>query len=77
MDINNNDLKMEFINEIFDNLKETFLSIVEEEPNKVPIFTLTLNMFEFMDNSTNTHLIKNIDDKLFDKLINEIISVLN
>ena len=77
MDINNNDLKMEFINEIFDNSKETFLSIVEEEPNKVPIFTLTLNMFEFMDNSTNTHLIKNIDDKLFDKLINEIISVLN
>ena len=68
---------MEFINEIFDNSKETFLSIVEEEPNKVPIFTLTLNMFEFMDNSTNTHLIKNIDDKLFDKLINEIISVLN
>ena len=51
--------------------------IVEEEPNKVPIFTLTLNMFEFMDNTTNTHLIKNIDNKLFDKLINEIFSVLN
>ena len=51
--------------------------IVEEEPNKVPIFTLTLNMFEFMDNTTNTHLIKNINNKLFDKLINEIFSVLN
>ncbi len=75
--MNNNDLKMEIINEIFDNLKETFLSITEEEPNKVPIFTFTLNMFEYMDSSANTHLIKNIDDKLFDKLINEIVSVLN
>ena len=75
--MDNSDLKMEIINEIFDNLKETFLSIIEEEPNKVPIFTFTLNMFGYMDSSTNTHLIKNIDDKLFDKLINEIISVLN
>lgn len=71
-------IKYDLIDNIMSYLKYTFLDILDEDENKknLSIFYVVLQIMENMNQDCYSYTLKDIDDKLFDKLINEVISVL-
>lgn len=69
-------LKYHLIDNITSYLKYTLITVVEEQPHVVPIFNSTLELMSRMNKYTYSYTLKDIDDKLFDSLISETISVL-
>lgn len=57
-------------------LKYQILTILEEGSSNTPIFNNVLNIMSCMNDYTYSYTLKDIDDKLFDKLIEEVISLL-
>lgn len=71
-------IKYDLIDNIMSYLKYTFLDILNEDENKekLSVFYQVLEIMETMNKDYYSYTLKDIDDKLFDKLINEVISVL-
>ena len=69
-------LKYHLVDNITSYLKYTLINIVEEHPQKVPIFNSVLEIMSHMNKYTYSYTLKDIDDTLFDSLISETISVL-
>lgn len=69
-------LTLNIVDNIVWYLKYQILAKLEENSNNVPIFNNVLNMMSCMNDYTYSYTLKDIDDKLFEKLIDEIISLL-
>ena len=71
-------IKYDLIDNIMSYLKYTFLDILDEDKNreKLSVFYDVLEIMQDMNKEYYLYTLKDIDDKLFDKLINEVISVL-
>ena len=71
-------IKYDLIDNIMSYLKYTFLDILDEDENreKLSVFYDVLEIMENMNKDYYSYTLKDIDDKLFDKLINEVINAL-
>lgn len=69
-------LTLNIVDNITCYLKYQILSKLEEDPSNVPIFNNVLNIMSCMNDYIYSYTLKDIDDKLFEKLIDEIISLL-
>ena len=76
--MNKEKIKYDLIDNIMSYLKYTFLDILDEDENKekLSVFYNVLEIMEKLNKDYYSYTLKDIDDKLFDKLINEVISVL-
>ena len=70
-------IKYAYIDNIMSYLKYQLLTEIEENNDKLPIFNSVLTIMHKMNKYCYSYTLKDIDDTLFDKLIEEIISVLN
>ena len=68
--------KYELIDNILIYFKYQILEELEENNKRLPIFNNVLNLINNMNNHDYSYTLKDIDDKLFDKLIKEVISIL-
>ena len=68
--------KHELIDNILIYFKYQILEELEENNKRLPIFNNVLNLINNMNNHDYSYTLKDIDDKLFDKLIKEVISIL-
>lgn len=74
--MNEKDFKYELIDNILIYFKYQILDELEEDTKRLPIFNNVLNLINNMNNHNYSYTLKDIDDKLFDKLIKEVISIL-
>lgn len=74
--MNEKDFKYELIDNILIYFKYQILDELEEDTKRLPIFNNVLNLINNMNNHDYSYTLKDIDDKLFDKLIKEVISIL-
>ena len=70
------EIKYNMVEDIACYLKYILLSTIDEEPDKLPIFNNVLNIISCMNSTNYTYTLKCIDNKLFDKLILEVINIL-
>ena len=75
--MNKEDFKYELVDNIIIYLKYQILSEIEEDNKNMPIFKSVLNVINNMNDYEYSYTLKDIDEKLFDKLIQEIITILN
>ena len=75
--MNKEDFKYELVDNIIIYLKYQILSEIEEDNKNMPIFKSVLNIINNMNDYEYSYTLKDIDEKLFDKLIQEIITILN
>ena len=75
--MNKEDFKYELVDNIIIYLKYQILSEIEEDNKNMPIFKSVLNLINNMNDYEYSYTLKDIDEKLFDKLIQEIITILN
>lgn len=75
--MNKENLTYKIVDNIMSYLKYTLLTIIEEETEELPVFTNVLNIMSCMNKYTYSYTLSDIDDKLFDKLIEEVITVLH
>ena len=75
--MNKEDFKYELVDNIIIYLKYQRLSEIEEDNKNMPIFKSVLNVINNMNDYEYSYTLKDIDEKLFDKLIQEIITILN
>ena len=74
--LNKYNFKYDLIDNILSYFKYQILSEIEENNNNLPIFNSVLYLINNMNNHDYSYTLKDIDDRLFDKLIKEIISIL-
>lgn len=74
--MNEKDFKYELIDNILIYFKYQILDELEEDTKRLPIFNNVLNLINNMNNHNYSYTLKDIDDKLFDKLIKEVTSIL-
>ena len=74
--MNEKNFKYELIDNILIYFKYQILEELEEDTKKLPIFNNVLNLINNMNNHDYSYTLKDIDDRLFDKLIKEVISIL-
>ena len=74
--MNEKDFKYELIDNILIYFKYQILDELEEDTKRLPIFNNVLNLINNMNNHDYSYTLKDIDDKLFNKLIKEVISIL-
>ena len=67
------DFKYDLIDNIMSYLKYQLLSEIEENDENMPIFKSVLNVINNMNDYEYSYTLKDIDEKLFNKLIKEII----
>ena len=75
--MNKEDFKYEWVDNIIIYLKYQILFEIEEGNKNMPIFQSVLNVINNMNDYEYSYTLKDIDEKLFDKLIQEIITILN
>ena len=75
--MNKEDFNYELVDNIIIYLKYQILSEIEEDNKNMPIFKSVLNVINNMNDYEYSYTLKDIDEKLFDKLIQEIITILN
>ena len=75
--MNKEDFKYELVDNIIIYLKYQILSEIEEDNKNMPIFKSVLNVINNMNDYEYSYTLKDIDEKLFDKLIQEIITIIN
>lgn len=75
--MNKENLTYKIVDNIMSYLKYTLLTIIEEETEELPVFINVLNIMSCMNKYTYSYTLSDIDDKLFDKLIEEVITVLH
>lgn len=69
-------IKYKLIDNIMSYLRYQFLSEVEEHNNRLPIFNKVYGLMKVMNKQYYSYTLQDIDDKLFDRLIKEVIKVL-
>ena len=69
-------LVLNVVDNIANYLKYQILDKINMEIVKTPIFDNVINIMHNMNDYTYSYTLKDIDDKLFDKLIAEIVSLL-
>lgn len=70
--MNKEQLTINLIDNIMSYFKYELLIKIEEKPNNFNIFNTVLNIMSIMNKYTYSYTLKDIDDKLFCELINEI-----
>ena len=66
--MNEKNFKYELIDNILIYFKYQILEELEEDNKKLPIFNNVLNLINNMNNYDYSYTLKDIDDRLFDKL---------
>lgn len=74
--MNEKDFKYELIDNVLIYFKYQILEELEEGNKNLPIFNNVLNLINNMNDYEYSYTLKDIDDRLFDKLIKEVISIL-
>ena len=74
--MNKEELIIKLVENIMIFFKDELLTIIDEEKEKVPIFNSVLDLMSHMNKYTYSYTLRDIDDKLFDKLIYEIKNVI-
>ena len=75
--MNKYDFKYDLIDNILSYFKYQILSEIEENNNNLPIFNSVLYLINTMNDFEYSYTLKDIDESLFTKLIEEIVSILN
>lgn len=75
--MNKKNFKYELVDNIIIYLKYQILHEIEQNNKNMPIFKSVLNVINNMNDYEYTYTLKDIDEKIFDKLIQEIITILN
>ena len=71
------DLKYYLVDNIMSYLRYQLLIEIEEHNEKLKIFNIVLNIMCDMNEYDYSYTLKDIDDKLFDKLIQEVVAIIN
>lgn len=71
------DLKYYLVDNIMSYLRYQLLIEIEEHNQKLKIFNIVLNIMCDMNEYDYSYTLKDIDDKLFDKLIQEVVAIIN
>lgn len=71
------DLKYYLVDNIMSYLRYQLLIEIEENNEKLKIFNIVLNIMCDMNEYDYSYTLKDIDDKLFDKLIQEVVAIIN
>ena len=66
------EVKLNLIDNIFGYLKFELLDKIEKIPNEFIVFNNVLDRMNIMNKYTYSYTLKDIDEELFDRLINEI-----
>lgn len=75
--LNKYNFKYDLIDNILSYFKYQILSEIEENNNNLPIFNSVLYLINTMNDYDYSYTLKDIDESLFNKLIEEIVSILN
>ena len=75
--LNKYNFKYDLIDNILSYFKYQILSEIEENNNNLPIFNSVLYLINNMNDYDYSYTLKDIDESLFNKLIEEIVSILN
>lgn len=70
-------LTNKLVNDIMNILKDMLLVTIEEENDKLPIFNRVLNVIYCMEKHVYSYSLKDIDDSLFEVLMEEVINIFN
>lgn len=75
--MNKEEIKYALIDNLMSYFKYQLMAEIEENNKKLPIFNNVLTMMQNMNKYRYSYTLKDIDDKLFDELIREVIGILN
>lgn len=66
-------MKDYLVDDIIDGFKGVLLDAIDERSNELPVFNSVLNVIECMNKHTYTYTLSDLDEKLFDRLMEEVI----
>ena len=72
-----NEVKNKFVDDIMDYFKKQLLSEIEEHSASLPVFNVILDVMKIMNDNNNCfYSLSDLDNTLFDSLMDEVSNVL-